>query len=85
LKALARGDREEEGISGGDRRSFREGEGHGKEQGTSPHRGEAEFLTGDYLNGDGDDGGGGRFGEKWSSSGSASSLKLTRGIGLRVD
>jgi hypothetical protein len=59
LKALARVDREEEEISDGDRRSFREGEGYGKEQGTSPHRGKAEFLTGDYLNGDEDDGGGG--------------------------
>jgi hypothetical protein len=43
------------------------------------------LLTGDYLNGDGGDGGGRSFGESWSSSGSASNLKLKRGIELWVE
>jgi hypothetical protein len=43
------------------------------------------LAAGDYLNGDGDDGGADQFSEVWSSSGSVSSFKVGRGIGVRVD
>jgi hypothetical protein len=76
--------RGEEELVGGDRRGFGEGEGLGEEHSAGPHRGGPELLTGDYLNGDGGDGGERSFSESWSSSGSDASFKLKWGIGLRV-